>query len=332
MTDILVSEVLTGKEIDELARTFELVYAPDLWQQPEILAERLFQFRALMVRNQTKVSRELLSRAPTLEVIGRAGVGLDNVDVDAASEHGIVVAWTPEQHTNSVAELTIGLLLSLARKIPAADRDTKRGNWKRQYFTGIEITGKTLGIIGLGRVGLSTAAKARALGMEIVAYDPFVDTDSVRVLELRVGMKSLDDLLASSDFVSCHVPANSDTRHIISYEQFCQMKPGAFFINTSRGAVVDETGLIRALNENRLAGVALDVRSTEPSVRSPLDEMENVILLPHIGAFTHDGQSRVMSTVCRDVAAVLNGEAARSFVNFDRPRKGKLRKGKDDTR
>lgn len=323
MADILVSEVLTGKELDELARSFELVYAPDLWRQPEILLERISEFRALMVRNQTNVSRELLSSARRLEVIGRAGVGLDNVDVDAASECGIVVAWTPYQHTNSVAELTIGLLLSLARKIPAADRDTKNGNWQRQYFTGIEITGKTLGIIGLGRVGLSTATKARALGMEIVACDPLVASDSVRVLELRARMKSLDDLLACSDFVSCHVPANKDTHRFISYEQFCRMKPDAFFINTSRGVVVDESGLIRALNENRLAGAALDVRSIEPSVRGPLDEMENVILLPHIGAFTSEGQARVMSTVCRDVAAVLNGEAATSFVNFDRPRKGR---------
>lgn len=327
MPDILVSEVLTGNELDELARSFELVYAPDLWRQPEILSEKVSAFRALMVRNQTNVSRELLSSARRLEVIGRAGVGLDNVDVEAASEYGIVVAWTPDQHTNSVAELTIGLVFSLARKIPAADRDTKRGNWKRQYFTGIEITGKTLGIIGLGRVGLSTAAKARALGMEIVAYDPFVDPDSFRALELCASMKSLDGLLACSDFVSCHVPANKDTLHLISYEQFCKMKPDAFFINTSRGAVVDETGLIRALNENRLSGVALDVRSTEPSGRSPLDEMENVILLPHIGAFTREGQARVMSTVCQDVAAVLKGEAAHSFVNFDRPRKGK-----EDTR
>ena len=323
MPDILVSEVLTGTEIDALGRSFEMVYAPDLWQQPGRLAEQLTQFRALMVRNQTQVSRELLSVAKGLEVVGRAGVGLDNVDVTAASEYGVVVAWTPDQHTNSVAELTIGLLLSLARNIPAADRDTKRGNWRRHYFSGIEISGKTLGIIGLGRIGLSTAAKARALGMEIAAYDPFVNPDAVHVLESCVAMKSLDDLLANSDFVSCHVPANKDTHKLISYERFCRMKPGAFFINTSRGDVVDETGLIRALNENRLAGVALDVRSTEPAVPGPLDEMDNVILLPHIGAFTREGQARVMSAVCRDVAAVLRGEAARSFVNFARPRKGK---------
>jgi (S)-sulfolactate dehydrogenase len=324
MPDILVTEVLTGKEIDALARSFELVYSPELWKQPETLIETLAPFRALMVRNQTLVSRELLSRASRLEVIGRAGVGLDNVDLDAATKYGVVVAFTPEQNTNSVAELTIGLILSLARRIPAADRDTRSGKWNRHYFTGIEVTGKTLGIAGLGRIGLSTATKARALGMEIVAHDPFVDPDSARVLELRIRMVTLDELLADADFVSCHLPATKDTRGLFSYGAFCKMKPGAFFINTSRGEVVDEDGLIRALEEGRLAGAALDVRSSEPAATGPLSQMENIILLPHIGAFTREAQQRVMSAVCRDVGAVLSGEPARHFANFARPLKGRM--------
>ncbi len=324
MPDILVTEVLIGKEIDALARSFELVYSPELWKQPETLIETLAPFRALMVRNQTRVSRELLDRASRLEVIGRAGVGLDNVDLEAATESGVVVAFTPEQTTNSVAELTIGLLFSLARNIPAADRDTRSGKWNRHYFTGIEIIGKTLGIVGLGRIGLSTASKARALGMEILAHDPFVDHDAARVLELRIRMVTLDELMANADFVSCHLPATRDTRAILNYGVFCRMKPGAFFINTSRGEVVDEDGLIRALTEKRLAGAALDVHSSEPPTPGPLHEMENVILLPHIGAFTREGQERVMSAVCRDVAAVLRGEPARNCANFARPRKGKM--------
>ena len=249
---------------------------------------------------------------------------MDNVDLDAATRHGVVVAFTPEQNTNSVAELTIGLILSLSRRIPAADRDTRSGKWNRHYFTGVEVAGKTLGIAGLGRIGLSTAAKARALGMEIVAYDPFVDPDSARVLELRVRMVSLDDLLTNADFVSCHLPATKETRGLFNYDAFCRMKPGAFFINTSRGEVVDEDGLIGALEQGRLAGAALDVRSSEPSPAGSLNEMENVILLPHIGAFTREAQQRVMSSVCRDVSAVLRGEAARYFANFARPIKGRM--------
>jgi len=321
MPDILVTEVMAGKEFDALASSFDMVYSPDLWRHPDQLAEKLAGFRGLMVRNQTHVSRELLNSTTRLEVVGRAGVGLDNVDVEAASERGVVIAFTPEQTTNSVAELTIGLLFSLARSIPSADQDTKGGNWRRHHFTGIELIGKTLGIVGLGRIGLSTATKARALGLEIAAYDPFVDSDAVRVLELRVSMMSLDDLLAISDFVSCHLPANKDTYKLMNYERFSRMRPGAYFVNTSRGDIVDEAGLIRALNEGRLAGAALDVRSKEPSLTGPLDEMGNVILLPHIGAFTRESQARVMSAVCRDVAAVLKGEGARNFVNFPRPRK-----------
>ena len=305
--------------MDKLRQSCDAVFEPELWKEPEKLAAIIGDFRALIVRNQTQVTSELLAAATKLEIIGRAGVGLDNIDVAAASERGIVVAFTPEQNTNSVAELAIGLILGLARMIPSGDADTKVGGWKRQKFTGIEIQGKTLGLIGLGRIGASTATKARALGMDIIAYDPFVDSESLKAMDLRARMLTLDEVLAQSDFISCHLPATAETAGLFNYEKFCLMKPGAFFINTSRGEVVDEDSLVRALQEKKLAGAALDVRAKEPPAPSPLAKMENVILMPHIGAFTIEGQRRVVAAVCRDVMAVIGGGAAKYFANFSKP-------------
>ena len=322
MRDVLITENITGEAMDELLASTDSIFDPNLWQHSDKLIEMIPQFKALIVRNQTKVSRELIQAGNGLQIIGRAGVGLDNVDLGAATEQGIVVAFTPEQNTNSVAELAIGMMLSLARKIPEADRDTRTGGWKRQRFTGIEIQGKTLGLVGFGRIGASTAAKARALGMDIVAYDPFVDSESSRALDLRAEMMSLDELLSRSDFISCHLPETAETINLFNYEKFCLMKPSAFFINTSRGGVVDENGLIKAIEDRRLAGAALDVRQKEPPVIGRLEELDNVILLPHIGAFTEEGQCRVVSAVCRDVAAVLKGDAARNYANFGKPARG----------
>jgi D-3-phosphoglycerate dehydrogenase len=320
MPDILITENIIGEEMDKLRRSFDVVFEPDLWKQPEKILAMIPDFRALMIRNQTQVTRELIEAGTKLEVIGRAGVGLDNVDLQAATDHGVVVALTPEQNTNSVAELVIGLIFALARMIPAADNDTKRGEWKRQQFTGVEVLGKTLGIVGFGRIGVCTAAKARALGMEITAYDPYVDPESLKAMELRARITSLEDVLREADFISCHLPATKETVGLFNYERFCLMKPSAFFINTSRGDVVDEDGLIRALQEKRIAGAALDVRSHEPPQHSVLAEMENVIFTPHIAAFTHEAQRRVVAAICRDVASVLNGQAARNFANFSKPR------------
>lgn len=325
MTDILVSESIAGEGLDRLQAEFVTRVDPGLWQDPVRLREALDGARALIVRNQTRVTRELLAAAPSLEVVGRAGVGLDNVDLEAASEFGVVVALTPEQNSISVAELVIGLILALARRIPAADRDTRQGGWKRQAFTGVEIHGRTLGVVGLGRIGTATAARARALGMEIVAYDPLLDADSLRVMELGARMLSLDELLVASDFVTCHLPETPQTVRLFSAERFSLMKPTACFINTARGGVVDESALVAALESGSIAGAALDVRATEPpeadSLTLALRSMDNVILLPHIGAFTIEGQRRVVSSICRDVGAVLRGEPARHYANFPRPLK-----------
>jgi D-3-phosphoglycerate dehydrogenase len=321
MAEILITENITGEEMDKLRQRFDSVFEPELWKQQDKLLAMIPNFRALIARNQTQITRQLIEAGTRLEVIGRAGVGMDNVDLGAASRAGVVVAYTPEQNTNSVAELTIGLMLSLARMIPEADVDTKRGGWDRWKFIGVELQGKMLGIVGLGRIGSSTAAKARALGMEIIAYDPYVDPESARAMEVRAHLTSLDEVLSRADFLSLHVPETGETRGMFGDEQFQRMKPGAYFINAARGGVVKEEALLRALREKRIAGAALDVRQQEPAVPSAFDEMTNVILVPHIGAQTREAQRRVVTAVCRDVAAVLTGGEARNFANFSRPQK-----------
>lgn len=314
--DILVSEKIAGPAFERLKGEFRVDADPELWRDAAGLRERVRDCRALMVRNQTPVTSELIASAPRLEVIGRAGVGLDNIDVAAATRAGVVVVSTPDQNSLSVAELAIAMILGLARKLPAADRHARSGGWQRHLFTGVEVYGKTLGLVGLGRIGVLTALRARAIGMEIVAHDSFVNPDSLAVSETHARLVSLEDLLRTADFVSCHVPLTPATRHLFRYEQFAMMKPGAYFLNLARGEVVDEAGLVRALQEGRIAGAALDVREKEPPAPGPLDAMDNVILTPHIAAFTREGQDRVNAAVCGDVGRVLRGERPANFVNI----------------
>jgi D-3-phosphoglycerate dehydrogenase / 2-oxoglutarate reductase len=319
--DVLVSEAVAGREMDALRSAFDITYEPQLFKSQQRLLEMLPEYRALIVRNQTRVNAELIAAGRKLAVIARAGVGLDNVDATSASEAGFVVTYAPEQNSISVAELALGMMLSLARMIPAADRSTKAGGWDRKRFTGTELYGKTLGVVGLGRIGFLTAMRARAFGMDIVVHDTQVNPDAFTVAETRARLVSLPALLAESDFVSCHVPETPATVAMFNDEGFALMKPTAYFINTSRGRVVDEDALARALRDRRIAGAGLDVRAKEPPGAGPFDTMENVILMPHVAAFTEEGQDRVVTCVCRDVAAVLRGEGAKNFFNFPTPRR-----------
>ncbi len=321
MRDVLVSENVAGEEMEALKRSFDVAFEPTLWKDREKLLKTIGDFKVIVVRNQTKVDRELIGAAKNLQAIGRAGVGLDNVDVKAASESGVVVVWTPEQNSISVAELAIGLMLSLGRMIPAADKGTRGGGWERQKFTGVELFGKTLGIVGLGRIGFQVATRAKAFGMKIVVNDAFVSPDSFMVSEVGATLVGLEELLKQADVISVHIPATPQTNKLFNASKFAQMKPNAMFINTSRGEVVDETALVEALRGKKIAGAALDVRAVEPPGASPLSEMENVIFTPHIAAFTIEGQKRVVASVCRDVASVLRGESPRYFVNFAAPKK-----------
>jgi D-3-phosphoglycerate dehydrogenase len=321
MPDVLITENITGSPVDALKQTHQVSFQPELWKDRQALTAAVGEARALIVRNQTRVTADVIAAAGRLEIIARAGVGLDNVDVEAASRAGIVVAYTPSQNAISVAELALGLMLALARKIPAADRHVKRSGWARHEFTGSELYGKTLGLVGFGRIGSLVACRAAAFGMELLAYRRHLAGGAAASAAVRPRMVSLDDLLAASDVVSCHLPATEETRAMFGYGGFCRMKPTAIFVNAARGEVVDEEGLIRALREGKIAGAALDVRNREPPDKSPLCEMDNVILTPHIGAFTHEGQERVVAAACRDVAAVLAGGGAADYANFPRPKR-----------
>lgn len=321
MRDVLVTESIVGSGMESLKGRFDVAFEPDLWKSPEKLKEVVSQFRALVVRNQTRVTKALIASAPALEVIGRAGAGLDNIDLDAATSAGIVVVYTPDQNALSVAELTMGIMLALARKIVPADQSTRAGQWRRGVWTGIELYGKTLGLVGLGRIGYRVGARARAFGMDLVAHDPYANPDGLPVSESFARLLDLDALLKVSDFVSCHLPLTPQTASLFDYARFCKMKPTAFFINTSRGEVVVEEGLLRALQEKRIAGAGLDVRQEEPPPEGPLSRMDNVVLTPHIGAFTQEGQERVVASVCRDVAAILEGAEARHYFNLPKPKR-----------
>jgi D-3-phosphoglycerate dehydrogenase len=320
-TDVVISEQISGLAVTKLSDEFRVLAEDALWRSADKLRAAVAGCRALMVRNQTRVTADLIAAAPRLEIIGRAGAGLDNVDLSAANAAGIVVASTPDQNSISVAELALGFMFALSRKIPAANRDTHDGGWARQRFAGFELNGKVLGVVGLGRIGFLTALRARALGMRIIAHDQFISPDAVAVTETQAELVSLEELLRRADFVSCHAPLTAETRGMFGYERFSAMKPSAYFLNLARGEIVNEAGLARALQEKRLAGAALDVREQEPPTPGPLDALDNVILTPHIAAFTREAQDRVVNAVCADVASVLRGGAARNFANFPRPRR-----------
>lgn len=319
MPDILISETVQGPAVEKLREQFDVLYRPDIWKDPAAIQKRIGDCRALIVRNQTQVTAELMAAAPQLIVIGRAGAGLDNVDVGAAQKAGVVIVSTPDQNAISVAELTLGMMLALARHIPAASADTKAGHWNRIRYTGNELYGKTLGIVGAGKIGFLTAKRAQAFGMKILAYDPFLSPDNILLSELNARLVEIDELLEEADVVSCHLPATPETRNFFDAARFNQMKPQAYFINTSRGAVVKEADLLTALREKRIAGAALDVRTTEPPKVGQLEALPNVILLPHIAAFTHEAQERVTRAVCMDVARVLEGKLAQNAVGIASP-------------
>jgi len=308
---VLVTESIAGAGLEALAEEHEVVIEPGLWSDTEALATALADTDAVLVRNQTKLTRDLIADASNLSVIGRAGAGLDNIDVAAAKEAGIPVVFTPAENSISVAELSLGLMLSMARRIPAADADTKGGGWDRKGFTGTELYGKTLGIVGLGRIGRLVAERANAFGMSVIGADPVVAPDDPDIVRLHVRVVPLESLLEEADFVSCHAPLNDATRGMFGAEQFGAMRPHARFLNTSRGELVQEAALLTALRESRIAGAALDVRETEPPAVGELERMDNVLLMPHIGAFTEEAQDRVVDVVCADIAAVLAGREPR---------------------
>ncbi len=280
------------------------------------LAARLGETRAqaLLVRSQSRVSAEVLQGAPELRIVGRAGVGVDNIEVEAATRRGIVVVNSPEGNTISAAEHTMSLLLAAARRVAPAHASMLRGEWKRQQFTGLELYNKVLGIVGLGRIGREVATRAAAFRMKILAYDPHAPERYAR--EMGVELCPLEDLLSRSDFVTLHVPLTPDTENLLDARRLALMKPGAVLVNCARGAIVDEEALVQALAQGPLACAALDVYRQEPPVGSPLLGLPNVVLTPHLAASTHEAQVRVAVDVAEQILQVLAGGPPRSAVNL----------------
>ncbi|NLA27296.1 MAG: phosphoglycerate dehydrogenase [Firmicutes bacterium] len=277
------------------------------------LQQIIGDYDALIVRSSTRVTADLIEAGRRLKVIGRAGVGVDNIDVAKATEKGIIVVNVPEANTVSAAELTLALLVSLARNIPGANYSVKQGAWARERFLGIELHQKTLGIIGLGHVGSEVGRRARALGMRVLACDPYISSD--HVAKIGVELVELPLLLEQSDFISLHVPLMPATHHLIGAEEISRMKPEAMLINCARGGVVDETALFQALAGERIAGAALDVFEEEPPLGSPLLQLDNVIATPHLGALTREAQTYVALQVAEQVLKALSGEPVTSAVN-----------------
>ena len=279
----------------------------------DITAEELLQkigdYDAVIVRGRTKLTQEVLAAASKLKVAGRAGVGVDNINLDAAKAKGVIVVNSPLATTIAVAELTLGLMLSLIRDIPRADSGMKEGNWLKKELRGTEIYGKTLGVIGFGRIGAAVAERAKAFGMQIIAYDPVLTSDEIG----KRGGKpvSLDDLLTMSDFITLHIPLTPETKSILNTAAFEKMKPGVRIICAARGGVINEPALLSALQSGKVAGAALDVFTTEPPGKTELASHPKVVCTPHIGAETSEAQVRAAIDISTEVIAALEGKPLR---------------------
>src|SRR5688500_10973138 len=286
---ILLADAISNEGLQPLLSDprFELFEKTGL--KGDDLARAIKGMDAVLVRSATKITRESLAQADRLSVIGRAGVGVDTIDVEAATERGVAVLTAPAGNTVSAAELTLALILALARHVPAADRSMRAGQWDRKSFNGTELQGKTLGLLGAGRIGSEVARRARAFGMQVVAYDPFLSEERAQAIGLELA--TLDTIVREADIISVHVPLTETTTGLIGERELAMMKPSSFVVNVARGGVVDEKALHRALTQNRIAGAALDVFEKEPlPADDPLRALDNVVLTPHLGASTVEAQ------------------------------------------
>ena len=308
---VLIADRIDKEGIEFLRQHVDVTVEPGL--NPEDLKAKIGDYDALVVRSQTKVGAEIIERGEKLKVIGRAGVGTDNIDVDAATRKGIVVVNAPTANTVSAAEHTIALMLALARNVPEANNQLKSGKWQREKLIGVELRNKTLGIIGLGNVGSEVAKRAQAFEMHVIAYDPFVSTDFAR--NIKVDLAPLEQVLTEADFLSLHVPLTATTTQLIGAEELAKVKPTARIINCARGGLVDEKEVVKAVEEGRLAGAAFDVFESEPLTESSLFQNEKIIITPHLGASTTEAQAQAAQDIAEQVLTVLKGQFSRYAVN-----------------
>mgnify|MGYP001204729911 CR=1 FL=1 len=311
MPKILISDPIADEGVELLRGRAEVDVRLGLKTQE--LLDIVGEYDALVVRSETKVTAEVIEAGKRLQVVARAGIGVDNIDLDAATTAGIAVVNAPTGNTVAAAEHTLALMLALSRNIPNAHRSLKDGEWRRSAFVGTEVRNKTLGILGLGRVGSEVARRAQSFGMRLLACDPFVAPDYAR--RLGVELLPLAKLLSQSDFVTLHTPLTEGSRSLIGAKELAQFKPGARLINVARGELIDEAALLEALESDRLAGAALDVFVQEPPGRSPLVDHPKVVATPHLGASTAEAQREVAVEAAEQVLAVLEGAPASNTVN-----------------
>lgn len=308
---VVIAEVLAASCAEYLRDTCEVVEAAG--EPRSRLLSLVSDAEGLVVRSGTRVDRELLEAAPRLRVVGRAGVGVDNIDLDEATRRGILVANAPLANSVSAAEHAFGLMLSQARNIARADATIRAGRWDRAAFRGVELDGKVLGLVGLGRIGALVAHRALAFGMSVLAYDPYITADQAR--QAGGELRDLDSLLAESDFISLHLPRTPETENLLDAVAFGKVKPGVRIVNASRGGIIDEAALAAAIRSGRVAGAALDVFATEPLVGGPLVELPQVVLTPHLGASTAEAQDKAGLHIAQSVVAGLMGEPVPAAVN-----------------
>jgi D-3-phosphoglycerate dehydrogenase len=308
---VLIAEELSPATVEALGPDFEIRYADGA--DRAALLPAIADVDAILVRSATKVDAEAIAAAKQLKVIARAGVGLDNVDVKAATQAGVMVVNAPTSNITSAAELAIGLLLATARNIAPANASLKSGEWKRSRFGGTELLEKTAGIVGLGRIGVLVAERLAAFGMNVIAYDPYVP--AARAAQLGVRTVPLDELLAESDFISIHLPRTPETLGLIDEQALARVKPTVRIINAARGGIVDEHALALALKEGRVAGAGIDVFASEPTTESPLFDFDSVVVTPHLGASTAEAQEKAGVSVARSVRLALAGELVPDAVN-----------------
>jgi len=316
LTRVLVKEKIAESGMDLLRQDFEVDFLPDMTR--EELLKKIGEYDALIIRSATDVDSEVIRAATNMKVIGRAGVGVDNIDVESASKRGIMVINAPQSNTISAAEQTMALLMALCRDLPDAVNSLREKKWDRKRFEGVELYHKVMGIIGLGRIGTLVAYRCSAFGMRVIAYDPYVSDERAKKQGVEL-VSDLDELLRQADFVSVHLPRNTETYHLLSDEQFATMKDGVRLLNVARGGVIDEEALTRALDSGKAAGAALDVFENEPAVDNPLIGHPKVIATPHLGASTQEAQDRAGVMIAEQVRAALKGEFIANVVNLPVP-------------
>ena len=312
---VLIADAINEKGIENLKKVAEVVVDTSI--TPEKLVNTINEYDGIVVRSRTKVTREVIENASNLKIIARAGVGVDNIDLNAATEKGIMVVNSPESTSITVAEHTMGLLLNVARKISIADKSVKSGKWEKKRFMGVELRKKTLGIIGMGRIGSQVVNRCKAFEMDAMAYDPYLPKEVAK--QMGVELTDLESVLKNADFITIHVPLTPETKHLSSTDEFEIMKDSAFIANCARGGIIDEEALYVALSENKIGGAALDVYEEEPPAKdSKLLELDNIVLTPHIAASTKEAQRDAAIIVADEIIDLFKGGTPQNVLNMPR--------------